>query len=175
MKRRLQFGCGPRHLPAPWENFDRDVDIRKPLPFPDSSAQFVLAEHVIEHIPFAEGLHFLAECHRVLEPGGVLRLGFPDITRIDTLEPYAGLLRKHGIHVKTVEEVWLSILTEWGHQSCWTRDMAMRSLRAAGFDCANPRPYWASNYSELNEIELHHITVGWDVATNETTVIEALK
>ena len=36
----LHLGAGPHRLPSPWENFDSEVDIARPLPFPDLSAEF---------------------------------------------------------------------------------------------------------------------------------------
>lgn len=77
----LNFGAGPNQLPAPWQNLNAEHDIRKPLQFEDASAQLILAEHVIEHAQFSQGYGFLSECVRVLAPGGVLRLGFPDVSR----------------------------------------------------------------------------------------------
>lgn len=79
--RFLHFGPGPNELPEPWENLDPSHDIRKRLRFEDSSVSGILAEHVIEHVPFVQGLGFLGEAWRVLEPRGVLRLAFPDVSR----------------------------------------------------------------------------------------------
>lgn len=77
----LNFGAGLNQLPEPWQNLNAEHDIRKRLKFQEGSAAFILAEHVIEHVPFLQGFGFLQECRRVLEPGGVLRLAFPDVGR----------------------------------------------------------------------------------------------
>lgn len=45
-------------------------------PFRDASLDFVIASHVLEHIP--DPLGFLVECHRVLRDSGVVYLGVPD-------------------------------------------------------------------------------------------------
>jgi len=45
-------------------------------PFADSSLDFVIASHLLEHVP--NPLGFLCESHRVLREGGVLYLGVPD-------------------------------------------------------------------------------------------------
>lgn len=42
------------------------------LPFRDGAFAFVFSHSVIEHVTSAEG--YLAECHRVLKPGGILYL-----------------------------------------------------------------------------------------------------
>jgi predicted SAM-dependent methyltransferase len=53
------------------------VDITKPLPFWDSSIDVVYLEEVIEHVPPTDGQRLMAECHRILRPGGALRLTTP--------------------------------------------------------------------------------------------------
>lgn len=57
---------------------DVSWDITRELPFPDGSAEAVMHEHVIEHLPFEQGLALARECFRVLQPGGVLRISCPD-------------------------------------------------------------------------------------------------
>lgn len=168
--RRLQFGSGQNLLPEPWENYDSETDISKPLPFPIGSARFILAEHVIEHVDFRSGVRFLQECLRILEPGGVLRLAFPDITRdFDTK------LWKCGRLNVSREDVWYSTLTDFGHQSCWTKDMAVRVLASVGFDIAQVCPYGKSMTIGLSGVDGHHKLVGTALAEAETTVLEAIR
>ena len=45
-------------------------------PIPDSSQDFVIASHVLEHL--AEPIGFIAEIHRVLRPGGTALILLPD-------------------------------------------------------------------------------------------------
>ena len=78
---RLNLGCGWDQLPG-WVNLDAsdqlgpgvevwDLD-EHPWPFPDASAAEIRAVDVYEHVDNPVG--FIVECHRVLEPGGVLRI-----------------------------------------------------------------------------------------------------
>lgn len=53
------------------------VDVTKRLPFPDESVDVVYLEEVIEHISREQASCLLAECQRVLKPGGALRLTTP--------------------------------------------------------------------------------------------------
>lgn len=80
----VNLGCGYRPLPG-WVNVDvargyADVvwDVRGGLPFRDGSCRAILMEHLIEHLPQEEGRGLVAECYRVLEPEGVLRISTPD-------------------------------------------------------------------------------------------------
>lgn len=53
----------------------------KRIPLPNESLEVVYSSHVLEHLDLSEAERFLAEIHRVLRPGGVIRLGLPDLRR----------------------------------------------------------------------------------------------
>ncbi len=85
----VNVGVGPFGKPG-WVNVDAFpapgvncvYDCRRSLPFPDGSARIVYTEHFFEHLDYHEEVpSFLAECHRVLRPGGLLRLIVPDMER----------------------------------------------------------------------------------------------
>lgn len=52
-----------------------------PWPFPDASCEALLASHVLEHFSRDQGARFLAECARILKPGGTLAIAVPDMDR----------------------------------------------------------------------------------------------
>jgi len=55
------------------------LDGRASMPFQDSSVRGFYSEHFFEHLRYPEDAgHFLKECHRVLQPGAVVRLIVPD-------------------------------------------------------------------------------------------------
>jgi len=57
-------------------------DIRRALPFKEGQVKRIFAEHVIEHIDFRDDVpRVFREFHRVLEPGGAVRIIVPDIAR----------------------------------------------------------------------------------------------
>lgn len=81
---RLNLGCGP-DVRAGWLNIDfmgeADllVDLRRPLPLPDGSAELAYSEHTLEHLDHpTDAEAFLRECLRVLRPGGMVSIGVPD-------------------------------------------------------------------------------------------------
>lgn len=54
------------------------VDLLAGLPFESQSFDAIYGYHVLEHLDLHEGRRFLAECLRVLRPGGWLRVSTPD-------------------------------------------------------------------------------------------------
>jgi SAM-dependent methyltransferase len=86
--RRLNWGCGPR--PAiRWINADRlsapgielRGDIRDGLSLPDASIDYAVAIHALQDLEYGDLVPALRELRRVLKPGGVLRVGVPDLER----------------------------------------------------------------------------------------------
>lgn len=56
------------------------LDIEKdPLPFADSSVEFINASQVFEHLNYKQGLFFLKQCFRVMKEGAELRISVPDM------------------------------------------------------------------------------------------------
>ncbi|MBU1645430.1 MAG: methyltransferase domain-containing protein [Gammaproteobacteria bacterium] len=54
-------------------------DLAYGIPLDDASADFVFSSHFLEHLFRREGERLLRECHRVLRPGGIVRIAVPDL------------------------------------------------------------------------------------------------
>lgn len=54
------------------------ADLRRKLPLASQSVDAILAEHLLEHLLLHQINHLLCECHRILRPGGILRIVCPD-------------------------------------------------------------------------------------------------
>ena len=57
---------------------DLRLDLRRPLPFADGSADEIHSEHLFEHLEYLEALALMEQCRRVIRPGGTLSIGVPD-------------------------------------------------------------------------------------------------
>ncbi len=51
--------------------------IEGPIPYDDGVVDLIFSCHVLEHVTYEAGAKFLAECHRAMKPGGVLRILVP--------------------------------------------------------------------------------------------------
>ena len=84
---KLNLGSGNK-LQEGYENIDGhgyegtiNRDIRK-LPYADESIDEVYSKDVLEHFGWREWRDVLTEWVRVIRPGGVIKLRFPDIVRL---------------------------------------------------------------------------------------------
>ncbi len=59
-------------------SYDIDLAVTKRWPIPDNTYAVVYSGHTLEHIPQESLSHVLAECYRIMEEGGVLRIQVPD-------------------------------------------------------------------------------------------------
>ena len=86
--KRLNWGCGPRVAPG-WINSDRrrrqgielSCDILHGLPLESDGLDYIVSIHALQDVAYADVLAALRELRRVLKPGGVLRLGLPDLDK----------------------------------------------------------------------------------------------
>ena len=65
-------------------------DLRKPLPLPDNSVSRIITEDFVEHIRPEEIGRLLVECHRLLKPGGHLRIACPDYNNPKDRDAFEG-------------------------------------------------------------------------------------
>lgn len=169
---KVQFASGPWKLPG-WENHDRDIDISKPLPFKDSMVDFVFIEHGIEHINQQDVLSFLKECKRILKVGGVIRVAFPDLTKIRFKDDkkYNDKFGEGNL-IKAMTKA----ATGWGHQSFFNFDLMCDACIMAGLTPTDRNyPCGVSEIPELNGIEQHWRTSSKELVEIETSTVEAKK
>lgn len=155
MNLRINLGAGGNILPG-WINTDLSyadpslrVDITKPLPWPDNSAETVLAEHVVEHVSGPNCLRLFDEVYRVLQPNGVLRVCVPAIDQIHDLALCRDDIVNHG------------------HEIFFGEATLSRMLKVAGFKRVIR--------STRKPCDGHHLVIGKERDDAETLRMEATK
>lgn len=132
-------------------------DLCQGLPFASESCSAVFGEHVIEHFSKSDAERLLAECYRVLQPGGVLRLSTPDAARY--LQSYAngGEFLRHPSFGQPIETPLdrINMMMREDGQHLWVYDAAslLLGLRRAGFSSAVEQNFGASLHSVMRNID----------------------
>jgi len=175
----VNIGCGPNALPE-WVNLDAargdriDIvwDLRRGLPFRDRSCTAIFGEHVIEHIPKDGAEFLLRECHRVLQPGGVVRLSTPDAGKF---------LRAYVNHQEFLNDSRFPdpadtpmdrvnmMMREFG-QHLWVYDIESicLALKKAGFTSTREQTFGESAHPRMQDIDLEERAF-------ESLYVEAIK
>jgi predicted SAM-dependent methyltransferase len=144
---KLHLACGP-HIVDGWENIDilkgkniKNHDLRKPLPYKESSVDVIFHEHFIEHLTKLEAEAFLLDCHRVLRKGGAVRIGWPDLKRLlnaytfkkkNYMDYVAPLLEDHR-YGRDWDETFSDLIFGWEHRYAYTAKHLIKVLETAGF------------------------------------------
>jgi predicted SAM-dependent methyltransferase len=191
--RKLQLGTG-RNLRDGWLNTDIHdfrrtgeviyMDAREPFPLPDVSFDLVYSEHMLEHLPYADGQRCLRECVRVLRPGGRIRVATPSLER---------LIRLYDSGLSDVQQRYLSwsvdefvphadaplpgfvlnnFLRDWGHEFVYDTQTLRHALEGAGFVDVEEHPVGESGDPGLAGLE-SHLSDAPDFNAYETIVAEA--
>jgi predicted SAM-dependent methyltransferase len=190
---RLQLGAGANRLPG-WLNTDAfplslqvvPLDVRRRFPLPSARFSHVYSEHLIEHMSRDDGQFMLRECHRVLGPGGRLRIATPDLDTLLGLH-VAAKSPAQLEYIRWILDTWLPEVREcddvvvinnafraWGHKFLYDEPTLRRGLTAAGFGNIERCEIQLSRHEAFRGLESHGQAVG-NVEMNrfETMVLEA--
>lgn len=86
-KKKIHFGSGS-DIKDGFINVDFNsradifLDVRNKLNIPDNTIEYIYSSHFIEHLEHDDLIAHLCECHRILKPRGVVRLGVPDFPNV---------------------------------------------------------------------------------------------
>jgi predicted SAM-dependent methyltransferase len=190
--RKLQIGAGLSNR-LDWLNTDIEpsarqafMDATQPFPFPDASFQYVMGEQVIEHVSYEAALGMLKEAHRVLAPGGKIRIATPNLLQYialfgqqnDTMKAY--IPRKLDYHYwKPSPDVECFLLNaelrSWGHQFVYTPKMLRASFEKAGFTNIKQYAPGESEDPAMAGLEMRSDGEYKDMDKYESMVFEAVR
>ena len=201
---RLNIGCGSNVLKG-WLNTDiypvpspiaevvyLDASLR--FPFEDASFQFVNSEHIFEHLTFEDSCNMLAECYRVLRPGGIMRMAIPYFDfLLDLYKNPEGQVNKEYIaysmenfvpgisktlgntssaHIYVINNFY----RDWGHEVIHDFSSLKELVEQFNFKEVERKEVGQSDFELLQNIEGHartHYPI--EFYNNQTLVIEARK
>lgn len=157
---KLQLGSGPLILPGwvnldnqPYPGVDQVLDVTNGLPFQD--AEYIFAEHFIEHIPYPEAVELMRECRRVLKDEGVLRLSTPNLDWVWRTHYDLGI--SEPLQLRACFEINRAF-RGWGHQFLYNERTLRASLEDAGFATAVRVEYGESSHEALRGLERHEMS-----------------
>lgn len=189
----LHLGCGGNLLSG-WLNTDLQpergavvpLDCTRPLPFPDATFRRIFSEHMIEHIPLEDTRRLLAECRRVLQPGGCIRLATPDLASIcrmhattdePTVAAYLAWSRpRYAVPGPGAAAAYVinSLFYHHGHRFIFDAATLIAVLEEAGFrDCTICSP-GSSQRPGMSGLEHHGQVMGEAFNQLETLIVEAI-
>jgi predicted SAM-dependent methyltransferase len=191
--RKLQLGTGGNVL-AGWLNTDIHdfrrsgevvyMDARRPFPLPAGSFDAVYSEHMLEHLTYEDGLRCLRECHRVLRPGGRIRVATPSLERLVRLyDPELSDVQRRYVRWSVDEFVpradaplpgfvLNNFLRDWGHEFVYDTQTLRHALSTAGFVEVEEHSVGESDDALLEGLE-RHLAEAPELNELETIVLEA--
>ena len=165
---KLNLGSG-HWKPDGWIHVDLDmesmphvcVNLAQKLPFRDGVADLMHTEDFIDQLELENARSFLLECHRILKPGGVIRILTPDLERLARLyledqDRLKHLWKEHvrvPLHIGTAAEVFNTGMRFAGHTFLYDEETFTRLASECGFD-ARRVDYQESELVELRGLDL---------------------
>jgi predicted SAM-dependent methyltransferase len=194
--RKLQIGSYRNPLPG-WFNTDICIlkpsvvymDATKPFPLPSNSFDYVYSEHVIEHLPYKEGMFMLRECFRILRPGGRVRMATPSLDAMfrmfqsddDDTRQYIDYMSDEWLSDLPLRSPCLLInntFRNWGHQFIYDEATLCESMSLAGFSGVRAYTYGVSDDEALRNLETHGRSgrdAGRAASRYETMAVEGVR
>jgi predicted SAM-dependent methyltransferase len=150
---KLHLGCGKRFIPGgvhvdvvPWPHVQYVHSIDNLTMIGAGEAEVVYACHVLGHFAGDEVNRVLREWHRVLTPGGTLRLAVPDFAALVELYQKTGDLGLvHGPLMGRGDYLYNV------HRVVYDEHKLKCVLLAAGFASVRRYDRWATEHAEVDD------------------------
>lgn len=194
--KKLQLGTSNNVLDG-WLNTDvfvnRDpivyLDAIQRFPFKDDTFDYIISEHMIEHVEYQAAQVMLQECYRVLKPGGRVRFATPDLNvllglhsnekktaaQVDYIDWSIARFRPEATECKDVFLI-NNFVRAWGHQFLYDEETLRYALSVSGFRDIKFYKPGISEDPNLENLESHGREIGSEEINQfETIVVEGCK
>lgn len=164
------------------------LDATKQFPFDGNMFDYIVAEHMIEHIEYHAAQVMLRECFRVLKPGGRVRFATPDLSvllalhskeKTDAQRNYVDWSSARFLpEVEECRDVFVinNFFRAWGHCFLYDAETLHRALYSTGFREIKFYKPGASEDPNLENLESHGKELqSEDINQFETMVVEGSK
>jgi predicted SAM-dependent methyltransferase len=123
-------------------------DLTRGLPFPDGCAEAVFSSHFLEHVSRADGRRILGECHRVLAPGGTVRIAVPDLAWL--VHEFKAGRKRYAVDgiFEAGEEGELA-----RHRYMYDEELLGEAFAAAGFSDVRRRSFGEGRVADLDVLD----------------------
>jgi SAM-dependent methyltransferase len=142
------------------------LDLRRALPFEENRFAAIYSSHTVEHLFYGDAVALIAECFRVLKPGGICRIVVPDLaatvqrylsTKADSEDAANKLMDELLLHPRTRETGLIGLYHRLFayHQHKWMYDASSlcKLMGDAGFvEITNP-PSLVGRLPDLQSVE----------------------
>jgi predicted SAM-dependent methyltransferase len=125
------------------KRFQVTMDAAKRFPLPDQSFDYVFSEHQMEHIRHQGAISMIAECYRILKPGGKVRIAVPSLDRL--IELLGARTALHDRYMRHKTDLcypgakpnpcfaFNAAFMNWGHCFIYDRETLRMMMGNAGF------------------------------------------
>jgi predicted SAM-dependent methyltransferase len=193
--KKLQIGSGNNVLEG-WLNTDMYLfhdsvvylDTTRRLPFDDDAFDYIMAEHMIEHVEYQAAQFMLRECFRVLKPGGRVRFATPNLAALLALsspekteaqQAYINwIITRLMPEVRECKAIFVinNAFRAWGHCFLYDQETLRHALHTSGFRELRFYKSGESDDPNLRNLESHGREIdAEDINQFETIVVEGRK
>lgn len=140
-----------------------NYDLTNGIPASDNSLEVVYHSHMLEHLTNKEGIQFLEECNRVLQPGAVMRLLVPDLEKFSKKyhekdDFFFDAYRKEALDddrdlYPTRAAIFMGMLHNHGHKMGYDFETLSHVLGKIGFVNVRKTMYQESRLGDIQDIE----------------------
>lgn len=140
-----------------------NYDLTNGIPASDNSLEVVYHSHMLEHLTNNEGIEFLRECNRVLQPGAIMRLLVPDLESfskkyVEGDDFFFDAYRKEALDndsnlYPTRGAIFMGMLHNHGHKMGYDFETLQYVLKQTGFTNVKKTMFQESQLTDIQEIE----------------------